>query len=80
MKENEYLLVYYDDENGIERLSAQYCMEGGKLRKFGRSSINFRSKKSADKNVSIKARNDEQICAIDLMKDRAKTIKLIEGS
>lgn len=80
MKENEYLLVYYDDENGVERLSAQYCMEGGKLRKFGRSSINFRSKKSADKNVSIKARNDEQICAIDLMKDRAKTIKLICGS
>lgn len=76
LKENEYLLVYYDDENGTERLSAQYCMEGGKLRKFGRNSIKFRGK---DKDNVITPRNDEQICAFQLIKNRNVPVKVFTG-
>jgi len=79
LKENEYLLVF-NEEDGKEKLASQWCYENGKLRKFGRGSINFRSKKSADKNICIKPRNSEQICAIDMLKDRDKTVKLLTGT
>ena len=75
MLENEYLLVYNDGS-----LVAQYVVTDGKLKKFGRNTINFRGKKSADKNVQIKARNDEQICAVELMHNSRKTVKLLTGT
>ena len=40
MEENEYLLVYVEEE-GKKKLTAQYYLEGGKLIKFGRSSISW---------------------------------------
>ena len=94
MKENEYLLVYYDDENGVERLSAQYCMEGGKLRKFGRSSISWSfSDFKIDENGEIKQNkqskkisrtitpiNDEQIAAFNLMNNDEIPLKVLCGS
>lgn len=79
LKENEYLLVYVEEE-GKTKLVSQYYQEGGKLRKFGRGTINFRSKKSADKNISIKPRNDEQVCAMELMHNSKKTVKLLTGT
>ena len=79
LKENEYLLVM-TEENGKEKLASQWCWENGKLRKSGRGSINFRSKNSAEKNKTITPRNPEQICAIDMLHDRSKTVKLITGS
>lgn len=41
---------------------------------------NSSKKYSKGKNVVINARNDEQVCAIDLLKDRTKTIKLLTGT
>lgn len=35
---------------------------------------------SKGKNIVITAKNDEQVCAIDLLKDRTKTIKIITGT
>jgi len=68
------------EEEGKTKLVSQYYQEGGKLRKFGRGTINFRSKKSADKNISIKPRNDEQVCAMELMHNSKKTVKLLTGT
>lgn len=78
MRENEYLLVYAE-EQGEWRLSQQYCYECGKLRKFSRGSIAISKKRDADSKV-IYPRNDEQICAFDLMQDRKKPVKVLLGS
>ena len=37
-------------------------------------------KYSKGKNVVITPRNDEQVCAFDLMKDSSKTVKLLTGT
>ena len=37
-------------------------------------------KYSKGKNVVITPRNDEQVCAFDLMKDPSKTVKLLTGT
>lgn len=37
-------------------------------------------KYSKGKNVVIVPRNEEQVCAFDLMKDQTKTIKLLTGT
>ncbi len=79
MKENEYLLLI-DNQDGKARLASQWCYEEGKLRKFGRGSINFKSKKSSEKNICIRPRNDEQVCAIELMQNPRKTVKLLTGT
>lgn len=55
-------------------------MQDNILKKFGRDSISFRSRKSSAKSTEIVARNDEQVCAINLLHNRDITIKLIEGS
>lgn len=78
MKENEYLLVY-SEENGEPRLCQQYCYEKGKLRKFSRGSIAVSKKRDADSKV-IYPRNDEQVCAFDLFRDDKKTVKLLTGT
>ena len=70
----------YVEEEEKTKLVSQYCQEGGKLRKFGRGTINFRSKKSAEKNISIKPKNDEQVCAMELMHNPKKTVKLLTGT
>ena len=77
MRENEYLLVY-GEEDGERKLLGQYCFEDGKLRKFGRGSIV--AAKNKFKDVTIYPRNDEQVCAFDLMKDDSKTVKLLTGT
>ena len=74
MKENEYLLIYEE-----ENLWVVYCYEGDKLRKVSRGSINISKKREKDSKV-IYPRNDEQICAIDMLLDETKTIKLLTGS
>ena len=74
MKENEYLLVYEGDN-----LLTVHCLENGKLRKVPRGSIPLTKKISADSKV-IYPRNDEQICAIDMLKDRTKPVKLLLGT
>lgn len=78
MKENEYLLVY-SEENGEPRLCQQYCCEKGRLRKFSHGSIAVSKKRDADSKV-IYPRNDEQVCAFDLMLDRKKPVKVLLGS
>ena len=37
-------------------------------------------KYSKGKNVVITPRNEEQVCAFDLMKDPTKTVKLLTGT
>ena len=81
LKENEYLLQY-DSDN---KLVAQYCFEQGKLKKIGRSTIKISKPKELkepgkDNYKTYIPRNDEQICAFDLIKDREKPVKLITGS
>lgn len=76
---NQYILAYEATQYG-DKLRAQYCYEDGVLRKFGRGSINYTSKVGGKSNkVLVTPRNDEQVCAIDLLHDRNKTIKLITG-
>lgn len=77
---NQYILAYEATSDG-DKLRTQYCYENGKLRKFGRSSIKYTNKvggKSSTKVVS--AKNDEQVCVIDMLHDREKTIKLLTGT
>lgn len=91
--ENEYLLIYNDED----KLTEQYVMKSGKLVKIGRSSIKVghelekeqlvdentdkkkKTKYSKGKNLVITPRNDEQVCCIDLLKDDTTTIKTILG-
>jgi hypothetical protein len=37
-------------------------------------------KYSKGKNIVITPRNEEQVCAFDLMKDPSKTVKLLTGT
>lgn len=85
--ENEYLLVY--DESEPDRLCGTYIKKKGKLQKIGRSSITIKSCDSGvrrEETTSKKStktylpRNDEQVWAFDLMKDRDIPIKLITGT
>lgn len=95
MQENEYLIVY-DNDN----IAYYYCYEKGKFRPFKGGSIktikepeveelqDFEEPKkkkgtrkySKGKQVIIYPRNDEQACAFDLMRDSSKTIKLLTGT
>lgn len=79
MLENQYLLTYEEDKEGKQTLTHTYCYEEGKLRKISRGSINISKKREKDSKV-IYPRNDEQICAIDMLLDESKTIKLLTGS
>lgn len=79
MLENQYLLTYEEDKEGKQSLIHQYCYEDGKLRKVSRGSINISKKREKDSKC-IYPRNDEQICAIDMLLDESKTIKLLTGS
>ena len=79
MLENQYLLTYEEDKEGKQTLTHAYCYEGDKLRKVSRGSINISKKREKDSKV-IYPRNDEQICAIDMLLDESKTIKLLTGS
>lgn len=86
---NEYLLVY--DENWT--LSSQWVVKKDGLKKVGRSSIKIEreEEKSTNNNENIdkksrkkpdvyNPRNDEQICAFDMIKDPDTTIKVITGT
>jgi len=96
LKENQYLIVKSDDgssifycyENGQLRK-----FTGGSFKTFKETSLASlddtkyeEDKKSATKkfskgkNVTITPRNEEQVCAFDLMKDDSKTIKLLTGT
>lgn len=79
MLENQYLLTYEEDKEGKQSLIHQFCYEEGKLRKVPKGSINISKKREKDSKV-IFPRNDEQICAIDMLLDESKTIKLLTGS
>lgn len=79
MLENQYLLTYEEDKEGKQTLTHTYCYEGDKLRKVSRGSINISKKREKDSKI-IYPRNDEQICAIDMLLDESKTIKLLTGS
>ena len=71
LTENEYLLVY-DEDN---KLKAHYCKRGDHLKKFGRNSIKNRFLESALKPV-----NDEQVAAFDLMCNDNITVKVLTGN
>lgn len=74
MLENEYLLL---EDN--KKVNLIYCYENGLLRKVPRGSINIGAKKEKDTKI-IYPKNDQQICAIDMLLDPTKTIKLLTGS
>ena len=79
--ENEYLMIY-EREGEIEselRPSLLFCYEEGKLRKFSEGSININKKREKDSKI-IFPRNPEQTCAIDMLLDENKTVKLLTGS
>lgn len=75
--ENEYLLVYAKDEDK-EKLDRVYCRKGDHLLKISRQAIRFDGK-VASKRTDILARNDQQICAIDLLHDSNVTVKGLGG-
>lgn len=79
--ENEYLMIYEKKEDAISELrpSLLFCYEEGKLRKFSGGSIVIDKKRKEDSKV-IFPRNPEQACAIDMLLDTSKTIKLLTGS
>jgi len=90
--ENEYLLIY----NTKNELEAQYIKKAGKLKKIGRSTIKIereeekeliitegqkKKRTSTKKNNDVyMPRNDEQICAFNLVKDDDTTVKLLCGT
>ena len=81
MQENEYLLVYTESERTKKlELTGHYVVKHGKLQKVSRDSISFKSRKSSEKTTTIYPRNDEQICAVNLLKDQDVTIKLLTGT
>lgn len=93
MLENEYLIIYSDDgtpnyycyEGGELRKfhgkSIQTCRETFfDSEEDTRSGKKKKEKFAKGKNTVILPRNDEQVCAFDLMKDRTKPVKLITGS
>lgn len=89
--ENEYLII----QDPVTLNSFYYCNEHGKLRRLHGSSIKTfedkttnddlveptakKKKYSRGKKTEIFPRNDEQVCAFDLVKDSAKTIKVLSG-
>lgn len=83
---NEYLLVY--DNEG--KLSSQWVMKKEGLKKIGRSTIKIEREEEKESANDVKTskkksevympRNDEQICAFDMIKDPDTTIKLITGT
>jgi predicted ribonuclease YlaK len=83
---NEYLLVYDKEKN----LSSQWIMKKDGLKKIGRSSIKVlreeekdsleEEKKKRKRSDVYNPKNDEQICAFDLVKDPDTTIKLLTGT
>lgn len=95
MNENEYLIVhdiegyttYYCYENGKFR-----NFRGGSIKTFSvehsddedifvqNKKSKSKKKQSSCKNTVITPRNDEQVCAFDLIKDDKKTIKLLVGA
>ena len=75
--ENQYLLIYEKNEDENTFINA-YCNEDGRLRKVSKGSIPLNKKRKEDSR-SIYPRNEEQICAIDLLLDDSKTVKLITG-
>lgn len=79
MLNNQYLLIY--DESEPDKLSRQYVMKEGKLEKIGRSSIKIKQCGYGSKNTNktYVPKNDEQVCAFDLIKDRRTTIKFLDG-
>lgn len=86
---NEYLLIY--DEEG--KLLSQWVMKSDGIKKIGRSTIKLEreeekistnsadnpDKKSRKKSEVYNPRNDEQICAFDMVKDPDTTVKVITG-
>ena len=96
MKENEYLIVesedgsttFYCNEHGTLRKftgcaiktvkdTAPMPLEEHKKEEGGKQPA---KKYSKGKSVVITPRNQEQVCAFDLMKDRSKTVKLLTGT
>ena len=79
--ENEYLMVYERDGEIESKLrpTLLFCCEERKLRKFSEGSININKKREKDSKI-IFPRNPEQTCAIDMLLDESKTIKLLTGS
>ena len=95
LKENEYLIVksdgsstiFYCYENGQLRK-----FTGGSIKttkddtavllesKQDGKQHSYSQKYSKGKNVVITPRNEEQVCAFDLMKDPTKTVKLLTGT
>lgn len=68
--ENEYLLLH--DINGV--LVDKMCYQNGDFRK-----INFPTIRSSNQNSPIKARNEQQVLAIDMLQDRTSKVKIIRG-
>lgn len=68
--ENEYLLLH--DINGV--LVDKMCYQNGDFRK-----INFPTIRSSNQKSPIKARNEQQVLAIDMLQDRTSKVKVIRG-
>jgi len=93
MYENEYLLVYME-EDGRKKLVNQYQYVKGELKKFGRGKIsisfsdfkvddegNIKENKASKKQTRIITPiNDEQVAAIDLLNNDDITFKMLSGN
>ena len=96
LKENEYLIVHTEDhsttfycfENGHLRKftgcsiktvkdTTPVLLEEPKQKQEDKKPV---KKYSKGKNIVITPRNEEQVCAFDLMKDPSKTVKLLTGT
>ena len=94
LKENEYLLVYSNDD----KLTTTHVFKDGRLEKIGRSSLKFsigpaydepeqlnealkkKNKYKQPKQAHLAPINDEQICAFDLLNNDEITCKLLTGN
>ena len=92
LKENEYLIleaedgstVFYCNENGKLRkftgCSIKTFKDTTHVALDQKEDDDKPKKYSKGKNVVITPRNQEQVCAFDLMKDPTKTIKVLTGT
>ena len=96
LKENEYLIVKSDDSSSTFYCYENKQLRkftGGSIKtvkdttsvpleqpKNQEGKHSNQQKYSKGKNVVITPRNEEQVCAFDLMKDPTKTVKLLTGT
>ena len=93
LKENQYLIVRMDNSSSLFYCYESGKLRkftGGSIKTVREATPNDadeqkhaegkKRKYAKGKSVIITPRNEEQVCAFDLMKDQSKTVKLLTGT